>query len=226
MNFDLETVLASVIALLVAMVLHEVAHGYVAYWLGDNTARLQGRLTLNPLRHMDPMGSVILPGLLLMTGSGILFGWAKPVPVDLRNLPKPKQDMVLVAFAGPATNFLLAVLGGLALHMFTGEVFDLAEEPFLLTLARQWIVINLIIALFNMLPIPPLDGGKILIGLLPMPLARPLARFEQYGFMLLMLLMMAPALVRGMPSPLGWYMGHALPQAIRMVLRLSGHDIN
>lgn len=226
MGIDLETLAASVIALLFAVVLHEIAHGYVANWLGDDTARVMGRLSLNPVRHVDPLGTVILPGLMLMSGTGVVFGWAKPVPVDLRNLRNPKHDMVLVAFAGPASNFLLAVLGGLALHLILGDMQEPPAYPFLLLLAVTWIKINLIIALFNMIPIPPLDGGKILIGLLPMALARPLAEMERYGMALLLLLMLAPAVLpAGTVSPLGWYMGQTLPQAFRMVLTLSGHDL-
>lgn len=158
--------------LIFSVVLHEVAHGYMANWLGDPTARLQGRLTLNPLKHLDPLGSVILPLLLTLTGSPVLIGYAKPVPYNPYNL-KGRYDEALVAFAGPGTNILLALIFGLAIRFF-GEVLD----PALLLAFAVIASINLMLAIFNLIPLPPLDGSKILSILLPPPLAAGYERFR------------------------------------------------
>lgn len=187
--------------LLFAMVLHEYAHGWVAAKCGDSTAKLQGRLTINPLAHIDPLGTVILPVMCLLMGS-FLFGWAKPVPVDPRNMRQPRRDMALVAAAGPGMNLLLAVAGALLLAVLLtiepslslrgSEEADASSSALatmvfrpLAVMALYSVMINVFLALFNLLPIPPLDGGRILTAMLPPKPAIALARLEPYGMLIL-----------------------------------------
>lgn len=186
----------SVVALplVFAITLHEAAHGYAAYALGDDTAKRAGRISLNPLRHIDPMGSIIVPALLLLMGS-FLFGWAKPVPVDFRRLRNPRYGMVLVAAAGPAANIVMAILAILLLHV-VGALPQAAVDWARLNLANA-IYINLLLAVFNMLPIPPLDGGRVAVGLLPRQLAMPLARLEDKGILIVIGLLMLLPIVTG-----------------------------
>ncbi len=168
---------------LIAITFHEAAHGFVARFLGDETASRLGRLSLNPLRHIDPFGTILLPGLLLLAHSPFLFGYAKPVPVNFRALRNPRIGMVLVAAAGPAMNIGLAIVAALSFHLVV----------YLPVIAGQWValnlknalIINVILAVFNLFPLPPLDGGRIAVGLLPNILANPLARLESYGMMIL-----------------------------------------
>jgi Zn-dependent protease len=171
-----------VLPVLFAITLHEAAHGYVAWRLGDDTAFRQGRVTFNPLRHVDPFGTVILPALLFMTG-GILFGWAKPVPVNFGRLNHPRRDMVLVAAAGPASNLVLATISALGFHLLPFASATLAN--WLSDALGRSILLNLVLAVLNMLPLPPLDGGRVAVGLLPRALARPLARLERWGLLIL-----------------------------------------
>lgn len=159
--------LVLIVALIMSVVLHELAHGYAAEWLGDPTARLQGRLSLNPIVHLDPLMSVILPGLLIVSGSPILFGAAKPVPYNPYNLSNQKWGEAIVAAAGPATNIALAIIFGLLVRF--GELLQLSET--FMTIAVQIIVLNIFLAFLNLVPIPPLDGSKILARLLPFSLA-------------------------------------------------------
>jgi Zn-dependent protease len=187
-----------------AVILHEVSHGFVALRLGDDTALRMGRLTLNPLPHIDPVGTVLLPGILLALG-GPVFGWAKPVPVDYRNLRDPRRGMVLVALAGPLTNLTLAVLAAAAYHGL-GMLADGEGWPALLArvvrlVAMYAVLFNLVLAVFNLLPIPPLDGGRVLTGILPFQAARLVARLEPLGFPILMVLLMTRSLGAVLNAP-------------------------
>lgn len=172
-----------VLPVLLAITLHEAAHGYVAWRLGDDTAWRLGRVSFNPLRHVDPFGTVLLPAMLLLLRAPFLFGWAKPVPVAFHRLRRPRRDMVLVAAAGPCTNLLLATCSALLFHLL----------PILPDVVARWvaanlvnsIVINSVLAVFNLLPLPPLDGGRVAVGVLPGSLARPLARLERYGLLII-----------------------------------------
>lgn len=178
-----------------AITLHEAAHGYVAYRLGDPTARDLGRVTANPIKHIDPFGTIILPLLLYLSPAPFLFGYAKPVPVNYRRLRRPRRDSAIVAFAGPASNILLAVLSALLIHA-AGLIPGSGGEWLVKNLANS-IWVNLILAVLNLLPLPPLDGGRIAVGLLPRPLALPLARLERYGlFILIGVLFLLPWLSR------------------------------
>ena len=172
--------------ILFAITVHEAAHGYAAKYFGDLTAEKLGRITLNPLKHIDPFGTILLPALTVMLG-GILFGWAKPVPVNFANLKNPKKDMFWVAAAGPASNFVMAILWAILLN-YANYVPNTAVN-FLAEMSLAGISINLVLMVLNLLPMPPLDGGRIAVSLLPTPMAIQLARLEQYGFIILIVLM-------------------------------------
>ena len=172
-----------VVPVIIAITFHEAAHGYVAWRLGDDTARNLGRVTFNPFKHVDPFGTILLPALLLFLRAPILFGWAKPVPVDFRRLDNPRRDMVLVALAGPMTNLALALASGFLLRwagLLPAPLGGWADEMLV-----RMILLNVVLAVFNMLPLPPLDGGRVAVGLLPVWLAAPLARLERYGLLIL-----------------------------------------
>ena len=183
MNITLYGASVWVLPLLIAITFHEAAHGFVAHRLGDNTAFELGRVSFNPLRHIDPFGTLILPAILLLSHSPFLFGYAKPVPVNFRALRNPRIDMVWVALAGPATNIVLALLAAAAFHGLPLVPENSAQ--WLADNLKNALVINVVLAVFNMLPIPPLDGGRVAVGLLPRVLAYPLSRLEPFGMLIL-----------------------------------------
>ena len=188
-NALIQTVAVYALPVLFAITLHEAAHGYAARRFGDMTATVMGRVTLNPLPHIDPIGTVLMPLLLYFsTGGAFLFGYAKPVPVDFSRLRHPKRDMIWVALAGPASNFVQALVWAVALVLVVGAGI---EERFLLELCKAGVRVNLVMWAFNLFPLPPLDGGRILVGLLPLPAARLLARVEPWGFFIVLGLVIA-----------------------------------
>jgi Zn-dependent protease len=212
------------IPVVIAITFHEAAHGFVARLFGDDTAWRLGRVTFNPLKHIDPFGTVLLPAVLWLS-TGFLFGYAKPVPVNFAGLRHPRRDMVWVAAAGPATNIAIAVVSALVAYGL----------PILPWMARPWgrdaieasIEINVVLAVFNMIPMPPLDGGRVAVGLLPDALAFPLARFERYGMLLLigvivLLPLIGQQLGRNL-SVLPWLLGGPVDWTINLILHLTGH---
>ena len=174
----INAILLFAIPVLLGVTLHEAGHAWAADRLGDDTARNLGRVTLNPLPHIDPLGTILLPLLLVFSGAPFIFGWAKPVPVMFSRLLKPRRDIILVAAAGPAANILIATICGVLLNFFP-------DGSWMARMLTIGIFVNLLLAFFNLLPIPPLDGGRIAVGLLPAELARPLASLERYGFLIL-----------------------------------------
>lgn len=221
----LHTASVWVIPVVLAITLHEAAHGYVALRFGDDTALRAGRVTLNPLKHIDRFGTIIIPALLLLVRSPFVFGYAKPVPVNFSRLRNPRRDMVWVAAAGPATNIALATASALLLH-----VTVLLPQP-----AAGWVdanlqrsvLINVVLAVFNMLPLPPLDGGRVAVGLLPDRLAYPLARLERWGFFIIIgALFILPLLGGRLGVNLNifsWLIGGPVNFLIELILTLTGH---
>jgi Zn-dependent protease len=183
-NISLYDLSVWVLPLIIAITFHEAAHGFVAHALGDNTAWQLGRVSFNPLKHIDPFGTVLLPGMLLLSHAPFLFGYAKPVPVNFRALRSPRIGMVLVALAGPATNIALALFAAAAFHLVWYVPADKAQWA--ADNIKNALLINVVLAVFNMLPIPPLDGGRVAVGVLPRVLALPLARLEPYGMLVLL----------------------------------------
>jgi Zn-dependent protease len=210
---------------LIAITFHEAAHAFVARFYGDETASRLGRVSLNPIRHIDPIGTILLPGLLLLAKSPFLFGYAKPVPVNFRALRNPRRNMVLIAAAGPAMNIGLAVAAALGFHL-VGYLPASTARWAALNL-KNAMVINVVLAVFNMFPLPPLDGGRIAVGLLPDVLARQLARLERYGMAILIgLIIILPLLGSQLGMDLR-VVSHTISTAtdavIRTILRLTGN---
>lgn len=189
----LQIVLIMAVPAVFAITVHEVAHGWVAWKLGDGTAREQGRLSLNPLRHVDPIGTVLVPALLVAS-TGYAFGWARPVPVNWTRLGRPKRDMVYVAAAGPAANLLMALGWALLIKLaYLLQAAGLGSMSTLVYMGFAGILVNAVLMVLNLIPIPPLDGGRVLTGLLPLSLARRYARLEPFGLLLILALMLLPA---------------------------------
>ncbi len=178
---DFQTLLIYAIPLIFAITVHEFAHGWVANQRGDSTARMLGRLTLNPIKHIDPVGTILMPAILFFTGSPFLFGWAKPVPINFNSLKSPKQDMILVALAGPVSNFIMALLWLLVI-VFARNL----QSQLLIDMAHFGIAINLVLGVFNLLPLPPLDGSRVVSALLPNHLAYRYNKLEAYGLYILL----------------------------------------
>jgi Zn-dependent protease len=190
-NISLYDLSVWVLPLVIAITFHEAAHGFVAHRLGDDTAYKLGRVSFNPIRHIDPFGTVMLPAILLFSHSPFLFGYAKPVPVNFRALRNPRMGMVWVALAGPATNIALALFAAAGFHLL--DYIPANTAQWVADNLKNALVINVILAIFNMMPIPPLDGGRVAVGLLPKPLALPLARLEPFGMLILIgLLILLP----------------------------------
>jgi len=226
MNIDmLYLVSIWLLPVLIAITFHEAAHAFVARHLGDETASRLGRVSLNPFRHIDPIGTILLPGLLLLARSPFLFGYAKPVPVNFRALRNPRSGMVLVAAAGPAMNIGLAVVAALSFHLVSYLPVTIAQWVALNL--KNALVINVVLAIFNLFPLPPLDGGRIAVGLLPNVVGQQLARLERYGMMILIgLLIILPVLGSQLGVDLG-SVSHVISSAtdavLRGILRLTGN---
>jgi Zn-dependent protease len=213
-----------VLPVLLAITLHEAAHGFVAWRLGDDTAYRLGRVSANPLRHIDPVGTVLIPGMLFLAGSPFLFGYAKPVPVQFRNLRNPRRDSILVAAAGPAANLLIALASTILINA-TVALPQQAKDWTEGTLERS-ILLNVSLAVFNLLPIPPLDGSRVLLGLLPRGLAAIYAHLFRYGLLLVLgIIFILPLLGRKLGIDLdiiGWMMNHPVQYLLRILAPLAG----
>lgn len=213
---DALLIAVTLVAVFLSIVLHEVAHGYAAYVLGDDTAKRAGRLSLNPIRHIDPFGSIFLPLFLLWSGSGFLFGWAKPVPVNFTRLKKFPRDMLIVSGAGIAVNLFLALISGLIFSNI-GVLPEILKVFFV-----YFCISNLVLAFFNLLPIPPLDGSKLFIGWIKKPWAQEYVSSERYGLAALIVLIVVVPMIGasfGLPiiDPLKWYLSNALTGFLNLI---------
>jgi len=185
-NSIIYTIAVWAIPVLFAITFHEVAHGWTANLLGDKTAKMLGRLSLNPIKHIDPIGTIIVPVAMVVLQTGFVFGWAKPVPVNTRNLKSPRKDMAIVAAAGPISNLIMAVFWVLIIKLGSTLISDQAIAQGVIDMGRAGIIINLILFIFNLFPIPPLDGSKVLAGFLPRPLANLMDKIEPYGLFIVL----------------------------------------
>ncbi|MCA0325685.1 MAG: site-2 protease family protein [Proteobacteria bacterium] len=191
-NNIIQTLAVYALPVIFAITIHEAAHGYVAQRLGDPTAAMLGRVTLNPLKHIDPIGTILMPvALLLLTKGAFVFGYAKPVPVRFDQLRHPKRDMISVAAAGPVSNLIQALLWGMLLVVLVGLE---TQERFFVAMAQAGVLVNVLLAVFNLFPVPPLDGGRVLVGLLPTRAAIAVSRIEPYGFFIVVALVLAGVL--------------------------------
>jgi len=224
-GFSIFAISTWVLPVLLAITLHEAAHGYVAWKLGDDTAYLKGRVTFNPLKHVDLFGTIILPALLIFVRAPFLFGWAKPVPVNFYRLRRPKRDMVWVALAGPGINIVLAIVSAALLHL--APIFSGDTELWIVRMLQNSMFLNLLLAVFNMIPLPPLDGGRVAVGLLPPALARPLARVERFGFLILIgTLFLLPVVLEKLGAPINIFIDILLPPVqilFDTILLITGH---
>lgn len=217
MNDLIQTVAVYALPVLFAITLHEAAHAYAAKFFGDNTAYSMGRMSLNPIKHIDPFGTVLIPVLLYFaTGGAFLFGYAKPVPINFGQLRKPKRDMAWVSLAGPAANFIMALLWTLVIYALAlGRV----QEEFFILMAKAGVLTNLVMFAFNLFPIPPLDGGRILVSLLPHKYAYKFAQIEPYGFFIVMALVLLKVIYTWWMAPV-MYLASELLQLITFPLTL------